>query len=71
MEYQFIDISEAISIPVPRDLTPEEEARIIAQYRSRRTAEQLAADYSDIDKQIAEGMTAEQLLKELQDDSPA
>jgi len=32
MQYKFIDISEAISIPVPRNLTPEEEADIVAQY---------------------------------------
>ena len=70
MEYKFIDISEPISIPVPRNLTPEEEADIIAQYKSKRTVELLAADYLDFDKQIADGMSAEQLLKELQEDSP-
>ncbi len=70
MEYKFIDISEAGSIPVPRNLTPEEEADIIAQYKSMRTMEQLEADYADFDKQIAEGMSAEQLLKELEEDSP-
>jgi hypothetical protein len=37
----------------------------------KRTAEQLAIDYRDIDQQIAAGMSAEELLKELQEESPA
>jgi len=30
MEYKYVDISESVSVPVPRGLTPEEEANFIA-----------------------------------------
>jgi hypothetical protein len=64
-----IDVSEATAFPVPRDLTPEEEAAVIAQYKSDRTPEALEADYVDFEKQVAAGVPAEQLLNELRDDS--
>jgi hypothetical protein len=69
MKIKFIDISEATSIPAVRDLTPEEEAAIIAEYKAERTPEALDADYHDFDKQFAEGVPAEQLLQELEEDS--
>ena len=64
-----IDVSEATTIPIPRDLPPAEEATVIAQYKAERTPEALQADYGDFDKQVAEGVPADQLLKELHDDS--
>lgn len=30
MEYKFVDISDSVSIPVPKGLTPDEEANFIA-----------------------------------------
>jgi hypothetical protein len=70
MKKKFIDISEAVSYPVSCDLTPEEEAELIAEYKASRTQEALEADYYDIEKQIAESIDAEELLKELLKDSP-
>jgi hypothetical protein len=69
MKIKFIDISEATSIPALRNLTPEEEAAIIAEYKATRTPEALEADYADFEKQFAEGVPAEQLLRELEEGS--
>lgn len=66
MKKKFIDISEAVSYPQPCELTPEEEAEIIAEYIATRTEEALEADYKDFDKQFAEAIPAEQLLEELE-----
>jgi hypothetical protein len=33
-EYRFLEIKEGVSIPTPRDLTPEEEAAILAEDRA-------------------------------------
>lgn len=60
-----IDVSAVKSIPVPRDLTRDEEAAVIAQYKAERTLDELEADYCDFDKQVAEGVPAEQFLNEL------
>jgi hypothetical protein len=69
MKIKFIDISEVTSIPPLRDLTSEELALVIAEYKATRTDEALDADYADFDKKIAEGVPAEQLLKELEEGS--
>jgi hypothetical protein len=68
MKKKFIDISEAVSYPVSCDLTPEEEAELIAEYIASRTQEALEADYRDFEKQFAEAIPAEQLLAELEAD---
>ena len=70
MEYKFIDISEPTLIPPPRELSAEEEAEILKQYIATRTPEVLDAEYQNFEKQVTEGILAEDLLKELQDDSP-
>ena len=69
MKPKFIDISQVTTIPPLRDLTAEEEAAVIAEYKATRTLEALEADYQDFEKQIAEGVPAEQLLRELEADS--
>jgi hypothetical protein len=71
MKIKFIDISEFTSIPPLRDLTPEEEAAVIAEYKAERTDDALDADYHDFEKQFAAGVPAEQLLQELEDGSAA
>ena len=67
MAIKLIDVSSIVSFPAPVDLTPEEEAAVIAQYKAERALEDLEAEYSDFDKQAAEGVPAEQLLKELRE----
>jgi hypothetical protein len=69
MKIKFIDISEVTSIPPLRDLTAEELVTVIAEYKATRTAEALDADYADFGKKIAEGVSAEQLLQDLEDAS--
>ena len=71
MKAKLINIADAVAITIPGELTPDEEAALVAQYKSERTLEALEADYCDLDKQIAAGVSAEQLLKELQDDLKA
>jgi hypothetical protein len=68
MTSKTIDIANVTSIPTPRELTPEEEAALIAEYRATRTAEALESDYADFDKQVADGVPAEQLLKDMRDE---
>ena len=68
MKHKWVDISEIKQLPPLRDLTAAEEAEIIAEYKATRTDEALEADYRDFDKQVAEGVPAEQLLQELEDD---
>ena len=67
MKIKLVDISEVTTIPPLRDLSPQEEAAIIAEYIATRTPEALEADYHDFEKQFAEGVPADQLLTELQD----
>jgi hypothetical protein len=69
MKIKLIDISEAVSYPLTRNLTPEEEAMLLAEYKATRTAEALDLDYADFEKKIAEGVSAEQLLQDLEDRS--
>jgi hypothetical protein len=68
MKFKLVDISKVTTIPPLRELTPEDEAALIAEYIASRTPEQLDADYNDFDKQFAEGVPAEQLLRELEAD---
>jgi hypothetical protein len=64
-----IPVADVKSFPPPRDLTPEEENAIIAQYKAERSREDLEGEYGDFDQQVAEGVSAEQLLKELRESS--
>lgn len=65
MGKKFIDISDATSFPPPWEISAEEEAAIIAQYKRERTPEAIEADYQGFEKQFEEGVPAEQLLQEL------
>ena len=67
MNFKIVDISEVKSYPPPQALTPEQESAIIAQYKAERTPEAVEADYQDIENQLAEGIPAEHLLRELQE----
>jgi hypothetical protein len=71
MKAKLINIADAVSVSLPNELSPDEEAALVAQYKSERSLDALEADYDDLDKQIANGVPAEQLLKELQDDLQA
>lgn len=71
MKYKLVDLSKASFPPPGVPLTAEEVAAIIAQYKAERTPEALEADYRDIERQFAEGVPAEQLLRELGIDLPA
>jgi len=65
MGFKLINLADAVELPVPGDLTPQDEAIVIAQYKGARTLEALQIDYQDIDQQIADGVSAEDLLREL------
>lgn len=67
---KLINISEATSFPAPRELTPEEESALIAQWKKERPQAVLDEEYRDFDEQVANGVSAEQLLKELRSLSP-
>jgi hypothetical protein len=69
MPKKIVDLSDAAPVPAPWDLAPEEEAAIIAQYMAGRTLEALEEDYRDFEKQVAEGVPAEELLKQLKEDT--
>jgi hypothetical protein len=60
-----IPVADVTSIPPPRDLSPEEELAIIAEYKAERLQDDLDGEYRDFDQQVADGVPAEQLLKEL------
>ncbi len=60
-----IPVADVTSIPPQRDLTAEELAAIVTKYKTERSLEDLEEDYRDFDQQVADGVPAEQLLKEL------
>ena len=65
MKVKLVDISEVTQLPPLRDLTAEEVASIIAEYKATREPEAWEADHKEFEKQFAEGVPAEQLLQEL------
>ena len=44
MEYKFVEISDSVSIPVPKGLTPDEEANFIANRIAFVNFEKLEAE---------------------------
>ena len=44
MKVKLINIADAESVSIPAEITPEEEAALLAQYKASRTPEALAAD---------------------------
>ena len=71
MPRKIVDISPTGPFPAPWEITPEEEAAIIAAYMADRTPESLERDYHDFEKQVAEGVDAEELLRQLEEDTSA
>jgi hypothetical protein len=71
MTKKLIGISEATNFPAPWEISAEEEAAITAQYKLERTPEAIEEDYRDFERQIEEGVPAEQLLKALKQKSIA
>ena len=65
----FIDIGEGISIPVPRELKPEEEAAIIAQYKAKLDLRKLESECKELLEQLEKGtlVSAEEVLRELEE----
>ncbi|MCI0684399.1 MAG: hypothetical protein L0Y71_19990 [Gemmataceae bacterium] len=76
MNIKLIDITQIngpIDIPEPRDLTPEEEAAIIARYKAERDPEQMEAEYKELLEQFHRGelVDATELLREIRAGTPA
>jgi hypothetical protein len=60
-----IPAADVTFFPPPRDLTPEEEKAIIAQYKAERSLEDLEGEYGDFDRQVADGLPAKALLAQM------
>jgi hypothetical protein len=60
---KFVDFKDATSMPPLRDLTPEEKAALVAQYKKEFDPVQAEAEYRDMIENG--GVDAEQLLEEL------
>jgi hypothetical protein len=69
MKIKIKNISEVVTIPAPRDLTAAEHAALVAEHKKERTLQALEADYRDFEAQVAAGVPADELLKELETDS--
>jgi hypothetical protein len=69
MQHKFLDIRAAASIPFPRQLTPDEEAEIIAQYKAQLDPAQLEAECKELLRLRDQGrlVSAEQVLDDLED----
>jgi hypothetical protein len=71
MKYQFIDLGKHKG-PIPwgeaRELTPEEEVEIIAQYKASINFEEMEAEYMELMRQHERGelIDAEDLLRQIQ-----
>ena len=74
MKYKFVDISEGVTIPVPRGLTSEQEQHIIAQFLAQHDPAALEAELRELLEQFEQGklVSFEDVLKELEkvDDPP-
>jgi hypothetical protein len=60
---KFVDLKDTNFAPAVRDLTPEEKAALLAQYKSEFDPVQAEAEYRDMLENG--GVDAEQLLQEL------
>jgi len=67
MKYKFVDVSEATSFLAPRDLTPEEEADIITQYKAGLDPAALEAECRELLEMRAQGMlvSLDDLMREM------
>jgi hypothetical protein len=75
MKYKFIDITEIkgpIDWPEPRNLTPEEEAELIAQYKAQIDPVQLEAECRQLLEQYERGelVDADELLRDIEAGTP-
>ena len=68
MEYKYVDISDSVSIPVPKGLTPDEEANFIAGRIAFVNFEELEAQCKEAIRLSDEGklVTLRSVLEELE-----
>lgn len=62
---KFIDLKDAQSMPPLRDLTPEEKAALVAQYKREFDPVQAEKDYLDLMENG--GVDADDLLRKLEE----
>ena len=72
MNYKHVPVSSELTIPVPHNLTPEEEATYIANRIAYVDLEQVAADIRNAIKSWEEGdaISMEDVLEELSKGNP-
>ena len=70
MEYKYVDISDSVSIPVPKGLTPNEEANFIAGRIAFVNFEELEAQCQEAMRLSDEGklVTLRSVLEELENE---
>ena len=71
MSFRFIDSADVRTLLAYRQLTPEQEAEIVAQYIQEWLASDMDADYQDFETMVANGISAEEVLRELKKDLPS
>jgi hypothetical protein len=66
-KYEFLEIKEGVTIPTPRDLTPEEEAAILAQLKEEFDEATCEAELKELLRQQELGLLvpADELEKEI------
>ncbi len=65
-DFRFIPITDEISIPVPKDCSPEEAAKYIAQFKEKNDLDELRREYKQLAKEIEEdNWVSEERLHEL------
>ena len=71
MDHKFVNISDTVSIPIPRDLTPEEEASYIANRIPLIHFQELEAECLETLQLWQEGklLSFEKVLEDLQRDA--
>jgi hypothetical protein len=70
MEYKYVDISDSVSIPVPKGLTPDEETNFIASRIAFVNFEELEAECLQAMQDLNDGKLTDlrSVLAELEDE---
>ena len=71
MEYKYVNISDSVSVPVPKGLTPEDEANFIASRIGFVNLEELEAECRQAMKDLEDGKLVElrSVLEELENET--
>ena len=66
-KFKFLEIKDVVNIPIPRELTKEEETAILAQARMEFDSATSEQEWKDLLRQREQGLlvSGEELLKKL------